>query len=343
MDGFYIYKYVTSSGQIVYIGKSENVLQRVKQHTEEKFKKYPDAEIYVHKCASRHEMDALEVILIEKHKPELNEASKTDNELSFTFSDDLEWVSIKDIIPVNKEKRPKGKKPDEIIIKSDITANKFQEAVMKWHDLYYFINWLQDQRPDDERGTIFFNLSDAKEACKWVWNFDNYDDCNNLDKSYGVAMPVIYGMALVTSASRRKDKIWINLHYPVNVLKKIVPSLIHDLKRREGKIKEFSGIGEKYINQSKENGFYDYFMTVRFNTDFPTVTTDVNQYVCNETMKAIRDDVIRPAKHTSPDIDFSKITTEDVLSMFRSKTYYTRPGGAYWNIWGFDKIIQNGE
>ena len=62
---------------------------------DKKFQQYPDANIYIHKCASKHEMDALEILLIEKYKPDLNVTAKTDNALTVSIGDDLEWIDYK--------------------------------------------------------------------------------------------------------------------------------------------------------------------------------------------------------------------------------------------------------
>lgn len=339
MDGFYIYKYVSSDGRIVYIGKSETVLQRIKQHgREEKFKKYPDAEIYIHQCASRHEMDALEIILIEKHKPELNITSKTDNALSFDFDAEIEWVKVKDISPERKAAAVALKKENGIVIKSSVTENKFINAVWDWHELYYFINWLKDQSDDDSRGTIEFNLFNHKETSKWIWKFDNKGSMDNVNQCCGVVLPVTEGMALAVGSCRQKDRIWIDLYYPVNVLKRIIPMLLIDLDKRKKKIEKYTGIGESFAASCKSDGFYGFFERVRFNTVWPDIKTTISHDVCEVTLKNIRDNNISPAQHTSPRINASDMTKEEVknvfLSMFTPKTYYCRVGGAYWNVWG---------
>lgn len=95
---FYIvYKYV-HDGNIIYIGKSENIVQRINQHAkckdlDMKFGPYIDkVKVYVHECANKTEMDALEILLINKYKPVLNISFKTNDEVSFRIDDSfLDW------------------------------------------------------------------------------------------------------------------------------------------------------------------------------------------------------------------------------------------------------------
>lgn len=74
---YYIYKYEVN-GEIIYIGKTQDIVQRVKTHShcngdDEKFLPYIDkAEIFVHKCESKRIMESLEKLLINYYKPILN-------------------------------------------------------------------------------------------------------------------------------------------------------------------------------------------------------------------------------------------------------------------------------
>lgn len=76
---FAVYKYV-QDGNIIYIGQSVNLLERIAQHAAEaKFLDHKDADIYYFFCGSKQEMDGMERALIMKHKPPLNVAHRYDD------------------------------------------------------------------------------------------------------------------------------------------------------------------------------------------------------------------------------------------------------------------------
>lgn len=91
--GYFVYKYVVS-GEIIYIGIAKDIVRRIREHTrcqglDSKFEPYINkAKIYVHKCSTYSEMRALETILIDLHKPVLNELGKTDIPSSLSQASD---------------------------------------------------------------------------------------------------------------------------------------------------------------------------------------------------------------------------------------------------------------
>ena len=90
---YYIYKYVANE-KIVYIGKTNDIVRRIKEHSsgvglEAKFTQYSDAEIWYHECGNETEMSALESLLINYYKPELNEIDVEEGEPTVTFN--IQW------------------------------------------------------------------------------------------------------------------------------------------------------------------------------------------------------------------------------------------------------------
>lgn len=337
MEGFYIYKYVSKDGRVVYIGKSINVLQRVKQHeAEEKFSQYKDAEIYLHRCPSKHEMDALEVILIEKHKPELNVTAKTENELSFDAS--VEWVKLSDLLAEEsktaavKSIQVKGKSGEKII-RSQKGADAFIVNVMEWHVLFYFINWLMEQQDDDITATKEFSINDREEASKWIWECDP-----ETGEPHDVSLVSLRhnsgAIWMTTGLHREADRIWIDFYKPINVLKKAIPLMMVDLRNRKEEIKSYSRIDKAFIEKSKETGFYEFFKKVCLETSFPDFQVKLDKWRDNAILEELDNDDI-PVKHTSPKMDFSELSLYDVLSNIgKPRLIRYKPGGAYWNILG---------
>lgn len=72
---FFIYKY-TQDENIVYIGKTKNLTQRIKQHEQEDKFKNGEFSIYYFLCKNETEMNAYEYFLINKYLPALNVSCK---------------------------------------------------------------------------------------------------------------------------------------------------------------------------------------------------------------------------------------------------------------------------
>ncbi len=98
---YFVYKY-TYQGDVIYIGKTDDVARRVREHAsgyglEEKFLPYlNEAEIYFHECGNEVEMSALERLLINQYKPILNVVDIVDG--NATVFIELDW---KCYIPAN--------------------------------------------------------------------------------------------------------------------------------------------------------------------------------------------------------------------------------------------------
>lgn len=92
MKEHYLYKYIYK-GDIIYIGKTnDNLERRIFSHiNEDKFLPYiKEAEIYVMKLSNCTEVNALEMLLINKYRPILNCADKYDEITNIKF-EELPW------------------------------------------------------------------------------------------------------------------------------------------------------------------------------------------------------------------------------------------------------------
>lgn len=98
MGNHFVYKYVYK-GRIVYIGKVDSGLQRrIDEHAEEdRFRAYPDAEIFCMELNNAAETTCMELLLINKYKPVLNIKDKYPETLSIRF-DEPSWVPAKDVL-----------------------------------------------------------------------------------------------------------------------------------------------------------------------------------------------------------------------------------------------------
>lgn len=94
MKNYYVYKYVVDDN-IIYIGLTNNLKRRVKEHAsgiglESKFSPYLEhATIYYHQCCNETEMRALEKLLINHYKPILNVVDVCDGDSTITTN--IEW------------------------------------------------------------------------------------------------------------------------------------------------------------------------------------------------------------------------------------------------------------
>lgn len=122
---YYIYKYVRD-GEIKYIGKTVNMWKRFSQHKKEtKFQNlnFTSQDVYYVECASKVQMDTLELLLINKYMPELNVVAKPKDNAVFTSvceMKDFEWLPLVDL-EKPKTSKPKENKPlfEEIFTTSD--------------------------------------------------------------------------------------------------------------------------------------------------------------------------------------------------------------------------------
>ena len=122
---YYIYKYVRD-GEIKYIGKTVNMWKRFSQHKKEtKFQNlnFTSQDVYYVECASKVQMDTLELLLINKYMPELNVVAKPNDNAAFTSiceMKDFEWLPL-DGLEKPKTSKSKENKPffEEIFATSD--------------------------------------------------------------------------------------------------------------------------------------------------------------------------------------------------------------------------------
>lgn len=347
-DGYYIYKYVTKNDRIVYIGKTINLDQRIKQHSsykdiDKKFQQYPDANIYIHKCASKHEMDALEILLIEKYKPDLNVTAKTDNALTVSIGDDLEWIDYKTFKKQEKkqvltQRNTKKHKENGIIIASDKTWDKFLDKVIEWHTLHYFIQWLMEQDENDSRTTIHFNLAQKEESEKWtyfynketnVWNPIECTDVNiiNVSGEYNKA-----NFHAVTTLIRKNDDIWIDLLYPISLLRKGICVFVKNANDIRDEIKKYNNIKEEYLVRNMDK--MDLFYKVRNEEMFYSIYPEISKEVCNKIGSEYFTGENIADEHMSPEIDFDSPNMKMKIGFGNDGDYYM-VGGAYWNIFNY--------
>ena len=95
--GFYLYKYEDINKEIVYIGQTTSLAQRVRQHTHDKLQKFFGTIYYV-KCGSKEEMDFLEKVLINYYKPKFNIIHKERKDLMVNLINlDLNWQFYKEV------------------------------------------------------------------------------------------------------------------------------------------------------------------------------------------------------------------------------------------------------
>ena len=80
-QSFYLYKYEDINKEIVYIGQTISLTQRIQQHTQDKLQNFSGIIYYV-ECGSKEEMDFLEKVLINYYKPKFNIIHKDRNDLT---------------------------------------------------------------------------------------------------------------------------------------------------------------------------------------------------------------------------------------------------------------------
>lgn len=129
---YYIYKYVRD-GEIKYIGKTVNMWRRFSQHKKEtKFQNlnFTSQDVYYIECASKVQMDMLELLLVNKYMPELNVVAKPKYNAAFTSiceMKDFEWL------PLDGLEKPKTSKPREIKpLFEEMFATSDEGIAIKW-------------------------------------------------------------------------------------------------------------------------------------------------------------------------------------------------------------------
>lgn len=130
--GYYIYKYVRD-GEVKYIGKTVDMWRRFSNHKKEtKFQNLNFAahDVYYIKCASKTQMDVLELLLINKYMPELNVVAKPKDNAAFTSvceMKDFEWLPLVDL------RKPKTSKPRETKpLFEEMFTTSDERIMIKW-------------------------------------------------------------------------------------------------------------------------------------------------------------------------------------------------------------------
>ena len=78
----YVYRYLNKYQEVVYIGITNNLKRRIKEHTQDKLKNFHGS-IQVFAVIHREDAELLETYLICKYRPYFNEAKKQKGDVSF--------------------------------------------------------------------------------------------------------------------------------------------------------------------------------------------------------------------------------------------------------------------
>lgn len=131
---YHIYKYL-DKGEIVYIGKSTNLLARINQHKTDKLQGLED--IWIFECNTELEMNSYEYFLIQKYRPSLNIAYNKDYNINNTITQtnfiEPEWQKFNEqdfqMFKFKKKTQTKEKTPLKPLDYS--VLNKEVEATIK--------------------------------------------------------------------------------------------------------------------------------------------------------------------------------------------------------------------
>lgn len=174
MMSFYIYKY-TYENEIVYIGKTINLNQRIKEHSREKKFQNEKFDIYYFLCSNQRQMDFYEYVLINKYKPALNVMNKKEFE-EFSFIEPT-WIKYdKNTVLITKEIEENDLDNFLSVSEASKYANVSKQALYQQKDngtldIYLF------------NGKIYFKKEDIDRKYKKLNNcpkVNNYDSNNEL-------------------------------------------------------------------------------------------------------------------------------------------------------------------
>ena len=137
---FYIYKYVEDEN-IVYIGKTKYLAQRIKEHSKEDKFRNKDFSIYYFLCKNETEMNAYEYFLINKYLPALNVSCKNYNSIEITEPGWTLWINTaeedrevekplneynqNDLITISEYARIRGVTTSAVYKRLKTTLNKY--------------------------------------------------------------------------------------------------------------------------------------------------------------------------------------------------------------------------
>lgn len=89
-QNFFVYKYLNKRKEIIYIGKTIDIRNRVWQHNGKNDKIHQEIDcLYYYRCKHQTEMNAYEYFLIRKYHPKYNNIF---NNESFCDIEDPQWV-----------------------------------------------------------------------------------------------------------------------------------------------------------------------------------------------------------------------------------------------------------
>lgn len=174
MSGYYLYKYVVDD-EIIYIGKSKNIHQRIAQHNsgtglDEKFKPYlKDCKIFVAECVNSVEMDLMERALINQYKPKLNVADK--------FEGFSQLIQVQE--PVWKKYRKEQTKIKPVKTRASETQKRYSKEEIIKRLRYYS----QTERDEED---VFFHNEIAMYAFLHIVYFIKTGQWEEKDGSYQI-------------------------------------------------------------------------------------------------------------------------------------------------------------
>lgn len=109
MSKYYIYKYVAND-QIIYVGQSTNLVQRIAQHKIDKLKDI-SANIYFFECENQTAMNSWEYFLINKYHPKYNIA--LNNSAQLVDVKEPEWILYQEELFKNMSKKINNNEKDK--------------------------------------------------------------------------------------------------------------------------------------------------------------------------------------------------------------------------------------
>lgn len=215
---FYIYKYIDNN-EIVYIGQTINLIERINQHKTDKLENLND--IWFFECNNKTEMDSYEYFLIQKYRPKLNVTFNkdyginTDNTL-FNFQEPT-WIKFNEKILIPKTEIVK--KPLVVKELNYSVLNTLEESQTSSVEKIEFILSLFEQK------IIIFSMLNNNEmdVAKFI-KFNNYaggtiyGDIRNSLKSL-IEKDILYNDSGFNTYKLKQDK--INLRLPINYLKMV--------------------------------------------------------------------------------------------------------------------------
>ena len=202
MSNNYIYKMFNKNNEIIYIGKTINIDQRLRQHMTDKDKKWfkTVSKIYYAECLNKTDMDIYEIYYINKLVPLHNkqsvngcEFSQELNELNFVES----GFNIKlELSKVNKKMKDKKKLQQE----KELIQSKFHYEEINEFTQYYNVGgrYLENEEilklyKDKINAKDFLKLLNGlqflvnnKDPCTLYYYQDTEDICNYNDISFSL-------------------------------------------------------------------------------------------------------------------------------------------------------------